>query len=146
MDVEIREILPADRTLWAEMRHRLWPEESPAEHLAYLERVLKDGLLGAYVAMSGGAPVGFAEIGVRPYANGCEQQPVAFLEGIWVAPTARRGGIARDRITHVSAALRARGFSELGSDALLANTASHAAHHDWGFAETERVVYFRKPL
>ena len=40
----------------------------------------------------------------------------------------------------------ARGFREIGSDALLDNEASHAAHRDWGFSETERVVYFRKAL
>ena len=44
------------------------------------------------------------------------------------------------------ASWRARGFREIGSDALLDNRASHAAHAGWGFAETERVVYFRKVL
>jgi aminoglycoside 6'-N-acetyltransferase I len=42
--------------------------------------------------------------------------------------------------------LIARGFRELGSDALIENHGSHAAHRGWGFSETERVVYFRKPL
>jgi aminoglycoside 6'-N-acetyltransferase I len=41
---------------------------------------------------------------------------------------------------------RERGCSELASDALLDNEASHRFHHAAGFAETERVVYFRKPL
>jgi len=40
----------------------------------------------------------------------------------------------------------ARGFAEIGSDADIANSASHAAHRGWGFVETERVVYFRKVL
>ncbi len=40
----------------------------------------------------------------------------------------------------------ARGLRELGSDALMDNTASHAAHRAWGFTETERVIYFRKVL
>ncbi len=146
MDVKIREIPPADRSLWADLRHHLWPEESAAEHLAYLERVQKDGVLWAYAAEDGAQLVGFAEVSVRAYANGCEQQPVPFLEGIWVASSARRRGIARGLIAYVSAVLRVRGFSELCSDALLSNTVSHAAHHAWGFAETERVVYFRKPV
>jgi aminoglycoside 6'-N-acetyltransferase I len=34
----------------------------------------------------------------------------------------------------------------LGSDTPLANIASQDAHRSWGFAETERVVYFRKGL
>ena len=28
------------------------------------------------------SPVGFAEISIRDYANGCRAQPVPFLEGI----------------------------------------------------------------
>jgi aminoglycoside 6'-N-acetyltransferase I len=40
----------------------------------------------------------------------------------------------------------ARGFSEIGSDALVENNLSHAAHRSWGFSETERVVHFRKLL
>jgi aminoglycoside 6'-N-acetyltransferase I len=34
----------------------------------------------------------------------------------------------------------------LASDALLDNGASHAMHRALGFEETERVVFFRKPL
>lgn len=41
---------------------------------------------------------------------------------------------------------RACGCRELASDALLENQASHAAHRALGFVETERVVFFRKPL
>ena len=36
--------------------------------------------------------------------------------------------------------------TELASDALLDNRASHAMHKALGFAETERVVYFLKSL
>ena len=89
---------------------------------------------------------GFAEVSIRKFANGCETQPVAFLEGIWVEPPLRRQGIGRLLVEHIEAFAVARGFREIGSDALLDNEASHAAHRDWGFSETERVVYFRKAL
>jgi aminoglycoside 6'-N-acetyltransferase I len=39
-----------------------------------------------------------------------------------------------------------RNCSEIASDALLENAASHAMHRSLGFQETERVVYFRKQL
>jgi aminoglycoside 6'-N-acetyltransferase I len=39
-----------------------------------------------------------------------------------------------------------RAYRELGSDAAIDNSLSHAAHFGWGFSETERIVYFRKPL
>jgi aminoglycoside 6'-N-acetyltransferase I len=38
------------------------------------------------------------------------------------------------------------GCVEFGSDAPLENAASHALHAALGFAETQRVVFFRKTL
>ena len=49
-------------------------------------------------------------------------------------------------IAAVEAWTREQGCTELASDALIDNAASHAAHAACGFEETERVVYFRKPL
>ncbi|MCS0469058.1 N-acetyltransferase, partial [Burkholderia mallei] len=40
----------------------------------------------------------------------------------------------------------ARGCAAFASDAPLENAASHALHRALGFDETERVVFFRKPL
>jgi aminoglycoside 6'-N-acetyltransferase I len=71
---------------------------------------------------------------------------VPFLEGIFVRPQFRRRGIGARLIAHMEAFLVARGFDEIGSDALIDNHESHAAHCGWGFSETERVVYFRKAL
>ncbi len=72
--------------------------------------------------------------------------PVAFVEGIYVVEAARGQGVARALVGAVEAWAGARGLSELASDALLDNTDSHAMHQALGFAETERVVYFRKAL
>jgi aminoglycoside 6'-N-acetyltransferase I len=49
-------------------------------------------------------------------------------------------------VAHIEAFLTARGFRKLGSDSLIENPAAHEAHARWRFSETERVVYFRKPL
>jgi aminoglycoside 6'-N-acetyltransferase I len=81
---------------------------------------------------------------IRKAANGCDSRPVAFLEGIWVKPEYRRQGAASRLVQYAEAFLAGRGFRELGSDALIDNRASHAAHLAWGFSETERVIYFRK--
>jgi aminoglycoside 6'-N-acetyltransferase I len=135
-----------DRAHWAAMRHALWPDGSLEEHGKDIGRVLAGGDYWGFVAMLEGQAVGFAEIAIRKYANGCESMPVPFLEGIWVNPQHRRRGISRSLVAHVEEFVRARGFREIGSDALLDNRASHAAHAGWGFAETERVVYFRKVL
>ena len=144
--IEIRLLGEQDRTVWANMRHALWPEGGLEEHERDTARVLADADYWAFVAMQDGHAIGFAEIAIRKYANGCESQPVPFLEGIWVDPRYRRSGVGRRLIAHVESFVKARGFREIGSDALLDNRASHAAHAGWGFAETERVVYFRKIL
>jgi aminoglycoside 6'-N-acetyltransferase I len=129
------------------MRAALWPEEDAAAHARGIDALLaRDDAWGFIVEAANGAAVGFAEVAIRPYANGCDSAPVAFLEGIWVAERARRDGIGAQLIAHIEAFLLVRGFRELGSDTPLDNLASQDAHRRWGFAETERVVYFRKRL
>jgi len=137
----------ADRKLWSELRAALWPEQAPEQHVHDLDSVLRDGQYWGFVAQApDGHAIGFAEISIRRFANGCDSQPVPFLEGIWVAPQFRRQGIAALLLDRIEAFVTERGFQELGSDALIDNTESHAAHRAWGFAETERVIYFRKVL
>ncbi|WP_298173261.1 aminoglycoside 6'-N-acetyltransferase [Novosphingobium sp.] len=133
---------------WATLRHLLWDESSQAEHreeaeeqLAEPERFLN------LVALDGAAVVGFAEASIRhEYVNGCEDSPVLFLEGICVAPEARRQGLARRLVAAVADWGRAQGCREFASDTWHDDTESHAFHLAAGFAETERVVYFRQEL
>jgi len=135
MKLTIREMRAPDRAVWADMRAALWPGILGSEHT------------WGFIAETGdGVAVGFAEIAIRPYANGCDSQPVPFLEGIWVTAELRRRGIGAGLMKRIEAFLTARGFCELGSDTQIDNRASQAAHLGWKFSETERVVYFRKNL
>jgi aminoglycoside 6'-N-acetyltransferase I len=148
MTLEIRELGPSDFDVWADCAHALWPETPRDTLLAEIRAHAGAGLgqARAWAAFRDGVPVGWAELGLRPYANGCDDRPVAFLEAIWVAAEARRTGVGRALIRHLADLARADGRTELGSDALINNHISHAAHRAWGFAETERVVHFRLPL
>lgn len=131
------------------MRQALWPGVSDGEHLSEMESQIADlQRYGQFVAYSDtGDPLGFAEVSLRSdYVNGTYSSPVAFLEGIYVAPEARRYGVARSLLAEVDRWARAAGCQELASDALLENQTSHAMHLALGFSETERVVYYRKPL
>jgi aminoglycoside 6'-N-acetyltransferase I len=92
-------------------------------------------------------PIGFAEATLRhDYVNGTETSPVGFFEGWYVVPEQRGRGIGRALLHAAEAWARSRGCAEFASDALLDNDDSQLAHLACGFAETERVVYFRKPL
>jgi aminoglycoside 6'-N-acetyltransferase I len=147
MVLTVRQMGPPDRATWARMRVALWPGETAEVHGKDVERMLAgDAGYGFVAETENGAAVGFAEITIRPFANGCDSRPVPFLEGIWVEPPFRRQGIGTLLVKHVETFVAARGFREIGSDALIENHASHAAHRGWGFSETERVVHFRKLL
>lgn len=147
MDINIREMGAADVPSWTQMRAELWPGDSLEAHRRDLEDFLRRGKFWGFVAeLPNRDSVGFAEVAVREYANGCVSRPVAFLEGIWVRAQFRRQRIGARLLDAAETFLVARGFTELGSDARIENLQSHAAHASWGFTETERVVYFRKNL
>jgi aminoglycoside 6'-N-acetyltransferase I len=138
----------ADDGGWLLLRQALWPGDE-AEQLREMRAFCAEPRrYGNFIARSaGGEPQGFVEVALRSdYVNGTETSPVAFLEGLYVAPAQRRRGIARALAARAEQWAREQGCSELASDALLHNTASHAMHGALGFEETERVVYFRKRL
>lgn len=131
------------------MRALLWPDEDPIELADDLDEMLADPTQVAFVAerAGGGSGLcGFAEASIRRYANSNDESPCAFLEGWWVDADVRRSGVGRALLAAVEDWARERGFTELGSDALLDNVLSHQVHRALGFEERERVIYFRKWL
>lgn len=146
--MQVGRCTPADEADWLDLRHALWPHHDLAAHAADVAAQRGDPGLVAFIARSAqGEAVGLAEAALRrDYVNGCKTSPVAFLEGIYVRPDWRGQGVARQLVAAVEAWGRAAGCSELASDALVDNTVSHAMHRALGFAETQRVVFFRKLL
>ena len=144
----ITECTPADLEEWIALRTALWPEYAPDELREGAAAMIGASNMLVLIARAGDdEAAGFAEASIRrDYVNGCETSPVAFLEGIYVAPAHRKCGIAQALAEAVADWGRACGCAEFASDALLDNKASHAFHAAIGFEETERVVYFRKPL
>lgn len=137
-------------TVWGAMRFALWPWDDPAAHSQQAAEFYLSGNPDrtAFIALDlGGNAIGFAEATLRrDYVEGCDTSPVGFLEGIYVNPEARGQGIGRALSETVADWARAQGCAEYASNALLDNSASHAFHAAIGFAETERVVFFKRPL
>ncbi len=133
---------------WVAMRHALWPDYSETELRGGAGAMLVEpAKFDVRIAVIDGKPVGFSEVALRAdYVNGCETSPVAFLEGIYVAPEHRLKGVARALVAEAEAWAKKTGCKEFASDALLENAASHDMHKALGFAETERVVYFKKSI
>jgi aminoglycoside 6'-N-acetyltransferase I len=143
----IRRLQPGDTDEHARMRAALWPDEDASELREEIAKMLDDPDQVIFVAERDGAGLcGMVEAGIRAFADAVDEQPCAYVEGWWVDADVRRTGVGRALIAAVEAWARQRGFLELGSDALVENTISHAAHRALGFEQRETIVTFRKFL
>ncbi len=143
----IRPYRPADRDEWLRMRVALWPDELLDEPASGADAWLARADAVVLVAeRPGGGLAGFAELGERAYAEGCDTSPVGFLEGWYVDADARRQGVGAALVRAGEAWARGRGYREMGSNTHLHNLVSQQAHEALGFEEVERLVEFRKAL
>jgi aminoglycoside 6'-N-acetyltransferase I len=147
--LDIASTVNPDDADWLTLRSEFIPEEPLAAQRAFLRRFLKDSFaFQAFIARDPReGPLGFAEVSVRTdFVNGCQHRPVLFLEGIYTRPEHRGRGVARALCEAAGRWGREQGCREFASDVYLDDEQSLAAHRRLGFEETERVVYFRKPL
>ena len=142
-----RAVQPADHAEWVRMRSAL---HGASDDHARETRDILDGRVGDYgvfvVARAEGGLCGYVEVGERPCAEGCTSSPVAYLESWWVDDDVRGQGVGGELVRAAEEWARARGRTEIASDALLDNLVSHAAHRALGFEEVERIVCMRKDL
>lgn len=134
---------------WFALRRQLWPDCPDDQHRGEMAMLAADPARHAQflVRDGNGVALGLLEATLRTdHVNGTSSSPVAFLEGIYVEPANRRRGHARALVDAMLDWARAHGCREAASDALADHAASHAFHRAIGFAETERVVYFRREL
>jgi aminoglycoside 6'-N-acetyltransferase I len=142
-------LISVDDADWLSMRMELWPDCPRQQHLEEMATFLREPnrFVQLIVRDPGGRGIGFAEASVRTdYVNGTSSSPVAYLEGLYVAPEARGKGVARSLVRAVSEWALAAGCTELASDTQPENLVSQAVHTQLGFIETERAVFFSKSL
>jgi GNAT superfamily N-acetyltransferase len=148
LPVRVRPATPADADDWLRMRHALLPDGSEAEHreeiAVYFDRRASEPQEVLLAHDERGRPVGLAELSLRPCAEGCTTSPVAYLEGWYVAPEARRRGVGHHLVAAAEDWARRHGCRELASDTSPANTVSAAAHLAAGFEDAGLVRCFRK--
>ena len=133
------------------MRLALWPEGSEAEHRQEIELFFgaqfpRDPWAVLLAENAEGHVLGFAELSIRPYAEGCRGSRVAYLEGWFVQPEARNLGVGRALVVAAEEWGRGQGCTELASDTQPENDASSAAHRALGFTEVGMVRCFKKDL
>jgi len=150
--VVVRAIEKDDADTWAILRGRLWPDADAeglaAETRAFAAGVETPAIAAAFLAVEeeGAITLGFIELAIRPFADGCDSQPVPHVEGWYVEPFARGRGAGRALMHAGERWARELGFVELASDTEIENGASLAAHQRCGFLETERLIKLRKTL
>jgi aminoglycoside 6'-N-acetyltransferase I len=150
--LSVRAATAADLDAIAELCAKLWPDGSHAEHRAHAAAIVAGRPpstlpLALFVAIDGARIVGFAEVGLRSHANGCDPaRPVGFLEGWFVEADVRRTGIGRMLVERAEAWAARHGCTEMASDTWLDAEVSQRAHAALGFEEVDRCVDFRKPI
>jgi aminoglycoside 6'-N-acetyltransferase I len=140
----IREATSADRDEWLKLRFALWPKESGLD--TGMDEILGDPEQICYLAIDEAHPIGFIEMSLRRYAEGCESSPVAFVEGWYVSEERREHGVGAALLAAGEEWGRAKGCTELGSDTEVWRTLSREVHKKLGFEEVGEIVAFRKSL
>jgi aminoglycoside 6'-N-acetyltransferase I len=150
MAVRVRAVTSADAPAWLRMREALWPGHQSRWHADEIDRFfagrLREPLAVLLAIDEHGDALGFAELNIRSYAEDCDTDRVAYLEGWYVEAAARRSGVGRALIAAAEAWGRSQGCTEFGSDAELDNAISAAAHLALGFEETVQLRCFKKML
>jgi len=148
--ITIRPAKAADAGDWLRMRQSLWPEDEPGGHREEIDRYFggrrREPLEVLLALDAHGAIVGFAELSIRNIVDSCSTDRVGYLEGWYVEPHMRRRGVGRALIEAAERWAMDQGCTEFGSDVLVDNEGSIAAHEALGFEETARVCCFRKDL
>ena len=149
--VAVRMAKPGDVGVWLKLRQALWPESSEAEHCEEIDRFFAGESSRSPWAVllaedDHGRILGFVELSLRPYAEGCRSTPVAYLEGWYVLPEARRQGVGGALVMSAEVWGRSQGCTEFASDTPVDNEVSAAAHRALGFVEVGTVRCFRKDL
>jgi N-acetyltransferase len=149
--VVVRPVQPTDGRAWSALRHALWPDGSVAHHASEIEAFFAGTLAEPNAVLvaedhAANALIGFIELSLRAYGEGCHTSPVGYVEGWYVVPEWRRRGIGRRLMTAGEAWAEAQGCREFASDTQPDNEISASAHVALGFEEAGMIRCFRKSI
>lgn len=143
----IRQAQPEDKPSWLALRRALWPHCSDHRHELEMHQVLQSGGVVFLAEGEHAQRIGFAEVSLRrDQVPGASITPVPYLEAWFVQAGYRNQGVGRALLVAVESWAVSRGYTELASDAELANSSAIRFHQQLGFVEVDRTVTFLKPL
>jgi aminoglycoside 6'-N-acetyltransferase I len=99
IDITIRAVKPDDAATWESLRRELWPDGAedhrPEIAMFFAGHHFRD-LMAVLVAENpAGTIMGFAELSIRDDVPGLLGMRTGYVEGLYVVPGARFGGVAR---------------------------------------------------
>ena len=149
MSITTRSYQPGDESEWLRLRCALWGETPDDRESLQAEMggiIASDSQDALFAIDDSGRYIGFAEVAIRPWADGCEGSDVGYLEGWYVESPFRRQGIGRQLVIAAENWSRQHGAIEMGSDCQMDNLTSYCAHLALGFNEINRSINFGKKL
>ncbi|MEO7111073.1 MAG: GNAT family N-acetyltransferase [Polyangiaceae bacterium] len=154
--MKIRPAIAGDREALAEMFFALRQDQTLDEHAHEIDTIFAGTFASTlpyalFVAETDGdvtnEVIGFAEVGMRSHAEGCDSaRPAGFVEGWFVKAAHRKKSVGALLMRVAEEWARAQGCTEMGSDTWHDNDLSIAAHQALGFEIADRLVAFRKSL
>ncbi len=145
--MEILKLRSDEHDAWLTLRELLWPGSTREELTREQAEIIADSQRNCvFVAAAEDGLVGFVEVSLRDWAEGCSSRPVGYIEAWYVDHAHRRRGIGRQLFEAAEAWALSRGCTEMGSDAEFGNEVSQQAHRALGYAEVLRIVLFSKRL
>lgn len=99
MQVRVRNVTPEDALVWETLRTELWPdgaEDHEKEIAMYFAGTLVEPDAVMFAESDAGEVVGYAELSIRTDVTGVECQRTGYVEGLYVRPSFRQQGVARE--------------------------------------------------
>jgi GNAT superfamily N-acetyltransferase len=151
--ITYRKATRADMNILTDLLFLLYDGEEQAPGLSRDELIAENEQLFAdanqifFLAFDGDKPIGVSHGSLRrEYVNGANDGLKGYLEAIYVLPEYRKNGIAAELDKIIGQWAARNGCREMASDCLLENTDSYNFHRKIGYEETERNIFFLKPL
>lgn len=146
--MNIVKVTQNDFDVWLSLALELWPEDSSESMQEVLTRIYQSSRQAGFLVKNDhGTAIGFMNLSLRhDYVPGATQSPVTYVEGIYIKDEYRKQGVGSLLIRYAEQWALDQGCVQLGSDALLENTASYEFHTRVGFHEVERIVSFIKTI
>lgn len=146
-ETRIKEATKEDLDAVANLAVLLWNGRSIQEMEQEISELISKDHSRFFLICEQGTPVGFAQCQLRhDYVEGTETSPVGYLEGIYVMPTYRQKGYARELLAECEKWAKAQGCKEYASDCELDNEESYHFHRAMKFKEANRIICFTKEL